>query len=101
MLKMLCMWCALLVASAFSQTAQVSAKPITDGDIQLLRSDVQADKNQIIAHTMQFTDSESTAFWSVYRDYSRDQQAIGDERVQLIKDYAHHYDTIDDAKAKN
>ena len=101
MLKMLCMWCALLVASAFSQTAQVSAKPITDGDIQLLRSDVQADKNQIIAHTMQFTDSESTAFWSVYRDYSRDQQLIGDERVQLIKDYAQHYGAIDDVKAKN
>ena len=101
MLKMLCMWCALLVASAFSQTAQVSAKPITDGDIQLLRSDVQADKNQIIAHTMQFTDSESTAFWPVYRDYSRDQQLIGDERVQLIKDYAQHYDAIDDVKAKN
>jgi len=101
MLKMLCMWCALLVPSAFSQTAQVSAKPITDADIQLLRSDVQADKNQIIAHTMQFTDSESTAFWSVYRDYSRDQQLIGDERVQLIKDYAQHYDAIDDVKAKN
>jgi hypothetical protein len=101
MLKMLCMWCALLVPSAFSQTAQVSAKPITDADIQLLRSDVQADKNQIIAHTMQFTDSESTAFWPVYRDYSRDQQLIGDERVQLIKDYAQHYDAIDDVKAKN
>jgi hypothetical protein len=50
---------------------------------------------------MQFTDSESTAFWSVYRDYSRDQQLIGDERVQLIKDYAQHYDAIDDVKAKN
>ncbi len=101
MLKILCMLCALSVPLAFSQTAEVSAKPLTDADIQLLRSDVQADKNQIIAHTMQFTDSESTAFWPVYRDYSRDQQLIGDERVQLIKDYAQNYDAIDDAKAKN
>jgi hypothetical protein len=80
---------------------EVSAKPLTNADIQLLRSDVQADKNQIITHTMQFTDSESTAFWPVYRDYSRDQQAIGDERVQLIKDYAQHFDVMDDAKARN
>ena len=99
----LCTLCALLISStlAFSQTVEVTAKPLTDADIQLMRSDVQAAKNQIIAHTMQFTDSESTAFWPVYRDYSRDQQVIGDERVQLIKDYAQHYDTFDDAKAKN
>jgi hypothetical protein len=50
---------------------------------------------------MKFTDAESTAFWPVYRDYVRDQQAIGDERVQLIKDYALHYDTMDDAKARD
>jgi hypothetical protein len=101
MLMILCALCNLLISSALSQTVEVSAKPITDADIQLLRSDVQAQKNQLIAHNMQFTDSESAAFWPVYRDYSRDQSAIGDERVQLIKDYAQHYDTLDDAKADN
>jgi len=97
-LRILCALCVVLIPSAFSQT-EVSAKPLTDTDIQLLRSNVQADKNQIIAHTMQFTESESTAFWPLYRDYSRDQNAIGDERVQLIKDYAQHFDAIDNAKA--
>jgi len=92
---------ALLIAVASAQTANVSAKPLTDSDIQLLRSDVQADKNTIIAHTMQFSDAESTAFWPVYRDYARDQQAIGDQRLQLIKDYAQNYDSLDDAKAKD
>ncbi|MFZ1006858.1 MAG: hypothetical protein WAN65_08485 [Candidatus Sulfotelmatobacter sp.] len=100
-LMILCSLCALLVSSALSQTVEVSAKPITDADIQLLRSDVQAQKNQIIAHNMQFTDSESAAFSPVYQDYSRDQGVIGDERVQLIKDYAQHYATLDDAKADN
>src|SRR5277367_1061923 len=89
-----------LSAAVFAQTAQVAAKPLTDTDIQLLRSDVQSDKNQIIADTMQFTDAESKAFWPVYRDYARDQQIIGDDRVQLIKDYAKNYDNVDDAKAK-
>jgi len=92
---------ALLIAVAPAQTANVSAKPLTDSDIQLLRSDVQADKNTIIAHTMQFSDAESTAFWPVYRDYARDQQAIGDQRLQLIKDYGQNYDSLDDAKAKD
>ena len=101
MLKAVCALLALLIPSALAQTADVSAKPLTDSDIQLLRSDVQADKNQIITHTMAFTDAESAAFWPVYRDFARDQQAIGDERVKLIKDYAQNYDKIDDAKAKD
>src|ERR1700758_393973 len=99
--KMVFVFCALLSACVFAQTADVSAKPLTDAEIQLFRSDVQAGKNDIVGHTMQFTDSESKAFWPVYRDYSRDQQVIGDERVQLIKDYAQHYDTMDDTKAND
>ena len=96
--------CALLALSSvvtWAQTADVSAQPLTDTDIQLLRSDVQADKNEIIAHTMQFTDAESAAFWPVYREYVRDQMAIGDERVKVIKDYALNYDKMDDSKAKD
>jgi hypothetical protein len=76
-------------------------KPLSDTEIQLLRSDVQADKNKIIADTMQFTDTESTPFWPLYRDYARDQQVIGDDRVRLIKDYLQNYDSLDDNKAKD
>ena len=101
MLKIILALCTLLTPFAFTQTADVSAKPLTDAEIQLFRSDVQAGKSDIIGHTMQFKDSESKAFWPLYQDYSRAQQAIGDERVQLIKDYAQHYDTMDDAKAKD
>jgi hypothetical protein len=97
----LCAVCYLLTQAAWAQTAEVTAKPLTDTDIQLLRSDVQSAKNDIIAHTMQFSDAESTAFWPVYRDYARDQQAIGDQRLRLIKDYAANYDIITYAKAQD
>ena len=92
---------ALLGAVVSAQTMEVTSRPLTDSDIQLLRSSVQADKNEIIAHTMQFTDAESGAFWPVYRDYVRDQQVIGDQRVQLVKDYVLNYDSMDDAKARD
>jgi hypothetical protein len=96
----LCVVGFLLSATNWAQTVDVTAKPLTDTDIQLLRSDVQSAKNDIIAHTMKFSDAESTAFWPVYRDYARDQQAIGDQRVQLIKDYAANFDSMNDDKAK-
>jgi hypothetical protein len=93
--------CGVLISAAWGQTAQVTAKPLSDADLQLLRSDLRADRNQIITDTMQFTDAESTAFWPVYRDYGRDQQVIGDDLVQLIKDYAKNYDSMDDANARD
>lgn len=99
--KIVCVIVAFLLQFASSQTVEVKAKPLTDSDIQLLRSDLQAQKNEIIAHNMQFTDPESTAFWPIYREYSRDQQLARDERLQLIKDYAQNCDAMDDAKAES
>jgi Spy/CpxP family protein refolding chaperone len=97
----LCISLAILAAVVSAQTADVIVKPLTDTDIQLMRSDVQADKTQIIADTMKFTDAESAAFWPVYRSYTHDLQEIGDQRIQVIKDYAKNYDSMDDAKAKD
>jgi hypothetical protein len=95
------MTCVLLIPAGWAQTVQVTAKPLTDSDIQLLRSNIQLDKNDIIAHTMQFTASEAAVFWPVYRDYARDQQAIGDKRVQLITDYEVNFDSMNDDKAQD
>lgn len=96
----LCVLCMLLVPFARAQTADVTATPLTDTDIQLLRSDLQSGKNRVIADTMKFSDPESSAFWPIYRDFARDQQALGDERLGVIKDYAQHLDTMNDATAK-
>jgi len=35
------------------------------------------------------------------QDYATGQVALGDERVQLIKDYARSYDTLNDANARD
>lgn len=97
----ICAACLLLLQTTAAQTVEVTARPLTDSDIELLRSNVQTSKNDVISHTMQFTPAESDAFWPIYRSYSSDQRAIADERLQLIKDYAKEYDTMNDAKAKD
>jgi len=101
MMTQACAICILLLVIATAQTVEVKAKPITDTDIQLLRSDLQAAKNDVIAHTMQFTDTESAAFWPVYREYAHDQQTIGDARLRVILDYAQHYGNMSDATASD
>jgi hypothetical protein len=87
-----------VVSSAGAQTATPD-QSATDTDIALLRSDVQAQKTDVIGHTMQFSDADAKAFWPLYREYANKQQILGDERVSVIKDYAAHYDALDDAQA--
>jgi hypothetical protein len=56
-------------------------------------SQTQTQKNDIIAHTMQFTDLESKEFWPVYRDYAYQQGKIDDE--------GSNYDTMNDDMASD
>lgn len=90
---------SVLIAAtgAVAQTATTDAG--TDTDIALLRSDVQAQRNDVVAHTMQLNDTDAKNFWPLYREYVSKEQAIGDQRVSAIKDYASQYDTMNDAQA--
>lgn len=90
---------ALTVSGAAAQTSGTAQSGV-DTDIALLRSDIQAQRNDIVAHTMQLTDDQAKVFWPLYREYVHQQQVIGDQRVSLIKDYATQYDSMDDAKAE-
>lgn len=88
----------LVASGAVAQTTATTSTGI-DSDIALLRSDVQAQKTDVVTRTMQLDDAQAKAFWPLYREYVNKQQIIGDQRVSVIKDYADSYDTMDDAKA--
>lgn len=89
-----------LLVAATGVVAQTAATDTgTDTDIALLRSDVQAQRTDVVAHTMQLNDADAKTFWPLYREYVGKEQAIGDQRVSAIKDYASQYDTMNDAQA--
>lgn len=85
--------------SSSSTEVTVEARPLTDSDIELLRQNVQANKDKIINSTMNFSEAEEKAFWPVYRDYANAQHKVGNEKYQIIKEYADNYDTMSNAKA--
>jgi hypothetical protein len=89
---------SMVACGAVAQTSTPTTTGI-DSDIALLRSDLQTQRTDVITHTMHFNDVEGEAFWPLYREYTNKQQIIGDQRVSVIKDYAAHYDAIDDPKA--
>ena len=90
----------LVTSGAMAQTGTTNQSSV-DTDIALMRTDIQAQKSEIIAHTMQLNDAQGKVFWPLYREYAHEQQVLGDQRVSVIKDYANEYDTMNDTKANN
>jgi hypothetical protein len=83
---------------AFFASAYLSAQ--TAGDyIELVRSQLKADKKTVVAEAMQLTPDESTVFWPLYNEYNDKMYAIQDKRVALIKDFATHFDNMTPEKA--
>ena len=67
--------------------------------VELLRSDIRAQKVALITEVMEFTDAQSSVFWPLHREYELELSKIDDENLKLIKAYAKHYDRMTDEKA--
>ena len=71
-----------------------------DTHLELLRTDLKANKVAMITEVMQFTEEEANLFWPIYREYGLELSKLGDQRLALIKDYSKNYESMTDDKAK-
>jgi hypothetical protein len=67
--------------------------------IALLKSDLKPRKKGFIAEGLRLTEKEAAVFWPIYQSYESDLKLLEEARLQLIKDYADHYSSMNDAKA--
>jgi len=88
---------SLLLVAALQAPAQDTS--VTTA-IALLRSDLRANKAELIGRALALPDSQAQVFWPMYREYEAETAKLWDQRVQLIKDYVAAYDSLSDAKAR-
>ena len=69
--------------------------------IELTRVLIQAERQAIVAQTMQLTETEGDAFWSIYRQYRGELAQVGDRWLKLIKSYAENYENLSDELAEH
>src|SRR5271169_2945623 len=81
--------------------ADAQANIIKDQDIEMLRTDLRAQRKQIMAENMTLTADEATKFWPIFDQYRRDAIKPNDERWAVIKEYAANYTTMTDAQAQD
>ena len=69
--------------------------------IALLRSEVQAQKTDIVQQNLTLSEDQAKKFWPLQRSYENDLSKLGDQRLNVIRDYAKNWDNLSDETAKN
>jgi Spy/CpxP family protein refolding chaperone len=79
--------------------AEVDPAACLEACIQLVRTDVQADKARLVAANLVLTDKEAERFWPMYRKYDVEMTEINDRTVAFLKEYAEAGGVFTDQRA--
>ena len=79
------------LAAAAEEATPAAGGSTMDKYVELLRSNVQAEKKEILTEALSLTDAEGKTFWPIYREYETALAGWGDQRYNLIKQYGKAY----------
>jgi hypothetical protein len=77
----------------------VKAPPLTDEELDLLRSDIRSMRKQLIAKNLGLTGEQGASFWPVYEEYAAELSKVADHKADLMKRYSEQWGTMTDEQA--
>ena len=72
---------------------------LTAADLEIIRTELRADKRTKTAETLALTDAEAALFWPIYDRYIAGLTVINDKKYGLIKEYSEKYGSYSNAQA--
>ena len=90
---------AALTLMAVPAAAQQPTPGEIDEYVQLVRMDVRQERAELVGESMRLSSGEASRFWPIYEEYEAAYTALGDTKLQLIRDYADVFFTMTDAAA--
>ena len=72
-----------------------------DKYVELMRSDLRNGKTELLTEALKLNDADGKKFWPIQREYETELAKVGDQRIQLLKDYAASYDSLTSEQAKS
>jgi hypothetical protein len=85
---------ASLAPAATTPGAAAAAPAGTDNVrayLDMMRSDTNATKIKVLNEVMRLTAEEAKKFWPIYREYEKEQGAVGEQKLRLIREFFAHY----------
>jgi hypothetical protein len=74
---------------------------LTAADLEIIRTELRADKRTKTAETLALTDAEAALFWPIYDRYIAELTIINDKKYGLIKEYSEKYGSYSNAQAND
>ncbi len=90
----------IIVLAGVWLSAGPSAAQDASENMKIVKEKVLADRKFFVAANMELTDEEGKAFWPLYDQYVADQAALAATGGAIIEDFAKHYQSMTDDKAK-
>jgi len=91
----------LLVALVVPVVPRVAVADDMDKYVELMRSDLRNGKTALLTEALKLSDADGKKFWPIQREYETELAKVGDQRIQLLKDYAASYDSLTANQAKS
>ncbi|HEX4165916.1 MAG TPA: hypothetical protein VHZ55_10630 [Bryobacteraceae bacterium] len=88
----------VLCLSGWGQEAQ---SQFPESYVALLRSDIQAKKTGIVQQNLALSDDQAKKFWPLQRSYESDLSKLGDQRLDVIRDYTKNWGNLSDNTARD
>jgi hypothetical protein len=69
--------------------------------IELARQDIRAGRMGMVVASMELTPEQQEKFWPIYREYADEQEALLDQRIAMLKEFASKLADMDDEAANS
>lgn len=92
---------ALCVVIAIVTIIPAAAAQQGAEDLELTRSVIRTERQEIIAASLSLDDHERSVFWPLYADYRAALDRAVDRRVTILTTLAEHFDTLTDQEASD
>ena len=79
--------------------AQTDVPHRLNDEIELLRTDLDASRKATVAKALDLSETESAAFWPLYRQYQIDLAQLKDRKVKIILDFLESHDNMSNDNA--
>ncbi len=68
--------------------------------MQLTISQMQANRQQVVAENLPLTAEQSEGFWNIYREFSNERAKLVEQEVKLILEFRNNFDNLSQDQAK-
>jgi hypothetical protein len=82
-----------------SRHQQLTVQGMSLQDLQMMRHDIQKQKQKLIAENLPMVEPEAIKFWAVYQKYSAELKQINDEKFAMIHAYSQRWKSMSDDDA--